>query len=77
MDAPVCLQDGLYHLEERLETRYGEHLEYVGVLQNGSMFRLYVGKEGTFTVIIVLPNNLACMFLAGDGWTKGKRGRDS
>ena len=68
MDAlPVCLQDGLAKIESRLEARYKEVLTYVGTTNGGSMFRVYLGPE-TWSVIVVLPSNLACLLAAGEGW---------
>lgn len=75
---PNCVHDALPQFEARLERKYGETLKHVGITNGGDLLRLYVSDaSGTWTILVVLPNNLVCMFGAGDGWQKAASGPQS
>ena len=54
-----------------LSSKYGELPGPLGIVQS-MLMRVYVNKTtGTFTILIVRPDGMACVSIAGEGWQPG------
>ena len=71
-----CIQDGLPGLERHLGSKYREHLIAEGVTTGGERLLIYVSADGTWTMIAVTANGLACLVSSGDGFTHSRRPGD-
>ena len=40
----------------------------MGVTASGRVLEVVVSEEGTWTIIITMPNGLACGIASGDSW---------
>ncbi len=65
----------------RLSGRYGETLRARGVI-TPMLIELFANpRTGTFTILLVRPDRLACIVAAGDGWREqpatGPKPRDA
>lgn len=60
-----------------LEKEYGETLAGTGVLPNGTMLELHTSPDGSFTVLVTLPNGPTCIRADGTGWRDAPKGRAS
>lgn len=64
--ATVCAQHGT--MVESLADKYGEQKQSAG-LTNNQVMEVYANNEtGTWTVLMVNANGLACMVAAGTIW---------
>ena len=54
----------------RLAAGYGEHPVAAGVTRGGALIELYTSAEGSFSVVLVRPDGLACLMAVGEGWQK-------
>lgn len=53
----------------RLEERYGETLQSMGLNQNNSLLEVYASEEtGTWTILMTRPDGLSCLIAAGQMW---------
>ncbi len=53
----------------RLEERYGETLQSMGLHQNNSLVEVYASSEtGTWTILVTRPDGVACLIAAGQMW---------
>jgi hypothetical protein len=54
---------------EHLAQRYHETPVAVGVASNGGLIEVLASREGnSWTIIITMPNGVACMVAAGRDW---------
>ncbi len=54
---------------ERLQKRYGETRQSVGLAQNNGVVEVYASSEsGTWTIVITLPNGMTCLVAAGSAF---------
>ncbi len=54
---------------ERLETKYGESRQSVGLSANNGVVETYANAEsGTWTIVITLPNGMTCLMAAGSAY---------
>lgn len=53
----------------RLEERYGETLQSMGLNQNNTVVEVYASEEtGTWTILVTRPDGVACLIAAGQMW---------
>lgn len=56
---------------ERLEDRYGETLQSLGLQENSSLLEVYASDStGTWTILITRPDGVACLVASGQSWEK-------
>ncbi|MCP5085629.1 MAG: hypothetical protein GY952_02300 [Rhodobacteraceae bacterium] len=54
---------------ERLQDRYGETRQSVGLAQNNGVVEVFASSEsGTWTIVITLPNGMTCLVAAGSAF---------
>ncbi len=54
---------------ERLAERYGETRQSMGMHQNNGVLEVYASADtGTWTILVTMPNGLACLIAAGQSW---------
>lgn len=51
---------------EQLETTYGEQTVSVGLMNSGYVIETLASPSGSFTVLMVSPDGLACVMAAGE-----------
>ena len=59
----VCLDRAV--LVAKLTNEYGEVQIGAGLSNGGTKIELYVGSEGTFTILSCLPSGVCCVVNAG------------
>ena len=53
---------------DRLSSKYDEEPVSIGVTATGSLLEVLASPEGTWTIIITVPNGPTCLVSSGDGW---------
>lgn len=54
-----------------LTKEYAEQSVGMGLASDGNVVELFTGKDGaSWTIVVTLPNGMACPVLAGEGWEK-------
>lgn len=53
---------------ERLSDKYGEQPVSIGVTANGSLLEVLASPEGSWTIVVTVPNGPTCLVSSGDGW---------
>lgn len=53
---------------DRLSSKYDEEPVSIGVTANGSLLEVLASPEGTWTIIVTVPNGPTCLVSSGDGW---------
>ena len=54
---------------ERLAERYGETRQSMGMHQNNGVLEVYASSDtGTWTILVTMPNGVACLIAAGQSW---------
>ena len=69
--SPVYAENcNLYtHINTNLSEMYGEAVKHIGLSSQGTMLLVYVNKDnGTYTLVMVQPNKVACIIDDGEGW---------
>lgn len=65
----------------RLEERYGETLQSMGLHQNNTVLEVFASEEtGTWTILVTRADGVTCLIAAGqmwDGTPAGPRGKDA
>lgn len=69
--------DDRARIVNHLQQHYGEHTIAVAVLESGRLVQIMVGETGTFSVLIVQADGVACLVLSGDGWQATAPGNPS
>mgnify|MGYP000164701444 CR=1 FL=1 len=64
--APQCAQREA--VLERLADSYHEEPVSIGVTATGSLLEVLASPEGTWTIIITVPNGPTCLVSSGEGW---------
>ncbi|MET4128382.1 hypothetical protein [Roseovarius sp. MBR-6] len=63
--AQACLpRDDLI---EMLEERYAEHLRMQALTTGGRLIEMYLAQSGSWTIVLVRPDGMACPVLSGQG----------
>lgn len=57
-------------LKSALEKRFKEHRDARGLSSDGRLVEVFVGPNGSWTILITDPDGLACIAAAGEGWQK-------
>lgn len=53
----------------RLQERYGETRQSMGLQQNNGVVEIFASLEsGTWTILVTMPNGLTCLVAAGEAW---------
>jgi len=53
----------------RLEERYGETLQSMGLNQNNTVVEVYASEEtGTWTILVTSSRGWSCLMAAGEAW---------
>ena len=60
--------DDYQRIVNHLEQKYRERTVAVGALSNGRLVQVMASPQGSFTLLIVGPDGIACLVLSGDGW---------
>lgn len=63
-----CVPGGMEAFERNLRAKWREHLVIEALTAGGELFRVYVSAEGTWTLITLTPEGVACLRSAGDGF---------
>ena len=53
---------------ERLSAKYGEHPVSIGVTATGSLLEVLASQNGSWTIVVTVPNGPTCLVSSGDGW---------
>jgi hypothetical protein len=54
---------------ERLEARFGEVRQAMGLNRANSVVEVYASAEtGTWTILVTTPNGVSCLIASGDLW---------
>ena len=54
---------------ERLNTRYGESRQSIGIGSNNSVVEVFASTEtGTWTIVVTMPTGVACLVAAGQAF---------
>ena len=54
---------------KRLASEYSEVPVAMGLANNGGVIEVLAGKEGeTWTILVTMPNGVACLIAAGQHW---------
>lgn len=64
--APQCAERAA--VLERLADSYHEEPVSIGVTATGSLLEVLASPEGTWTIIITVPNGPTCLVSSGEGW---------
>lgn len=60
---------------ERLETKYGETRQSVGLAPNNGVVETFASADtGTWTIVITLPNGMTCLVAAGEAFEEVDEG---
>ena len=57
----------------RLDKIYREAPIALGLMPDGRVLEVLTSANGTWTVIITMPNGLSCAMAAGDAWSERDR----
>lgn len=53
----------------RLETKYGESRQSIGLAPNNGVFEVYASAEtGTWTIVMTQPNGVTCLVASGSAF---------
>lgn len=63
---PLCT-DRL-EVVSQLSSQYAETPKAMGIANNGGVVEVLTSENGTWTIILTMPNNTTCMIAAGEGW---------
>lgn len=63
---PPCAERS--HVAEQLRGLFGERLIGSGLAENGVLFELYAGPNGTWTLLTTAPTGTSCLVAAGEAW---------
>jgi len=54
---------------QRLQERYGESRQSIGLGQNNAVVETFASTEtGTWTIIVTLPSGMSCLVASGESW---------
>jgi hypothetical protein len=54
---------------DRLETKYGETRQSMGLNHNNGIVEVFASAEtGTWTILITMPTGQSCLIAAGENW---------
>ena len=53
---------------DRLSEKYGEQPVSIGVTATGSLLEVLASPEGSWTIVVTVPNGPTCLVSSGDGW---------
>ncbi len=53
---------------KHLSTNYDEAPIAMGVTASGRVLEVVVSEKGTWTIIVTMPNGVACGIASGDNW---------
>lgn len=54
---------------ERLEGRYGESRQGIGVARQGAVMEIFANTEtGSWTIVVTLPTGMACLVATGQSY---------
>lgn len=54
---------------ERLQTKYGETRQSMGLGNNNGIVEVFASDEtGTWTILVTLPNGMSCLIASGQSW---------
>ena len=56
------------HVKSELQTKYDEHPIGQGINNAGVLVVLFASKSGSFSVVAVRPDRIACLMTAGEDW---------
>jgi hypothetical protein len=51
-----------------LGQRYGETIQAMGITDQGALLDIYVSEQGTWTIVLSLPNGPSCIVASGTDW---------
>lgn len=64
--AMVCGQHKV--LAEALELQYQERQRALGLSRSGALIEVYASEGGTWTVLLITPDGIACILTDGEAW---------
>jgi hypothetical protein len=70
---PAAAQNGLCadrtKIVERLQTKYGESRQGVGVAQGQRVVEIWASEDsGSWTIVMTMPDGSSCLIAAGEDW---------
>ncbi len=70
----------LGEMQNALSVQYGEHPAGLGILENGHVLQRLESAGGkSWTMIVVAPDGMSCILLAGENWSRAlttRRGQE-
>jgi hypothetical protein len=64
---PTCAQHSV--VVERLQSRFGEVRQSIGLGQNNSVVEMFASTAtGTWTIVVTNPRGVACLVASGESW---------
>lgn len=64
--APTCIPR--HDLIAALDARYAERQVVTSLEDRGTVVEVYVSPRGSWTMVAVTPDNLACILATGQAW---------
>ena len=53
---------------EQLANRYQEEPAALGMIDNGNVLEVLTSPDGSWTILVTMPNGQACLVTSGEGW---------
>lgn len=73
-ERPVCAERTA--VVKRLEERYGERLQSLGMHRNKDVLEVYASDTGSWSILVTRSDGMTCLIAAGQSWeTAGTGGR--
>lgn len=63
---PPCAERD--HVAGQLRETFGERMVGSGLAESGVLFELYVGPNGSWTLLATAPTGTSCLIGAGEAW---------
>ncbi len=62
----ACAERGA--LLGQLKDKYSESAQGVGITGNGAVMELLTSDQGTWSLVVTMPNGKSCLIATGDDW---------
>ena len=71
LGAPICLPRD--KLVKELKDKYGEVVEYIGILGKGeALMEIWVGENRSWSIMLTPPKGLSCIMAVGTDWQEAR-----
>lgn len=55
-------------IAERLDAKYDETPNGIGITNEGKLLEVFASDDGTWTILMTRPNGQSCLVIHGEGW---------